>query len=356
MHKNNFDFLRLLFASFVIITHSYLIIGKVECDWICQLSGSQLTFSTLGVKCFFIISGFLIFQSLQRSKGLPDFFWKRVLRLYPALIMVLLLTVLLAPLVYVNAGTAYLSNKDVWTYVPHNLTLFFKQYTINGVFEKNPYKGIINGSLWTLPYEFSFYIATAVFYFIKNKIMLTKVVLSTLFLVLAIGNLFFIKRTENFWFVLNGRYSLELGLYFTAGALLAAIEIGKSRLMKPALLVSAIVLIASIAVKIYGPVSLFLLPVVVICFGLNATPYIKNLGDKIGDLSYGVYIYGFPVEQTVYYYFKPDHHVLAVTTLIISLILAYLSWHFIESKALKLKNVKPVEYMKRLVHAGVKSS
>ena len=105
--KNNFDFLRLIFASFVIITHSYPLSGIKECDFICQLTFGQVSFSYVGVKGFFVISGYLIFQSLQRSENIFDYFWKRLLRLFPALIVVLFLTVILTLFVYYGVTTFF---------------------------------------------------------------------------------------------------------------------------------------------------------------------------------------------------------------------------------------------------------
>src|SRR5579883_434314 len=90
MQKNNFDFLRLVFALFVLITHSYAISGFNEnLDPLRQLTNNQISFSTLGVKGFFVISGFLVFKSLQRSKNWFDYIIKRILRIFPALIAVL---------------------------------------------------------------------------------------------------------------------------------------------------------------------------------------------------------------------------------------------------------------------------
>lgn len=154
---NNFDFLRFIFASFVIISHSYALSGSTEGDILSRITKSQMNFSYIGVHGFFIISGYLIFNSLLRCKGLADYYWKRLLRLYPALFVVLLLTVLLAPAVY-EGSVPYLHNKSVYSYIPQNLTLFFRQKGIDGVFESNPYKHSINGSLWTICYEFSMYI------------------------------------------------------------------------------------------------------------------------------------------------------------------------------------------------------
>ena len=77
-------------------------------------------------------------------------------------------------------------------------------------------------------------------------------------------------------------------------------------------------------------------------FGLNPIPFIYNIGEKIGDLSYGIYIYGFPVQQTLMYYFKLNYLELMVYSLIISYIFAYFSWHLIEKNALRLKKLRPI--------------
>ena len=79
------------------------------------------------------------------------------MRLYPALLIVLLLTIILTPFVY-QGDVPFYYNKSLLTYLPNNLSLYRIQYVIDGVFEKNPYKSIINGSLWTIPYEFTMYI------------------------------------------------------------------------------------------------------------------------------------------------------------------------------------------------------
>lgn len=121
---NNFDFLRLLFASAVVITHSYPLSGLADSDFLSDITSSQIALSYLGVKGFFIISGYLIFKSLLRCENLLDFYWKRMLRLFPALIVVLILTVLLAPFVYEDT-VPYLENKSVLTYIPKNISLFF---------------------------------------------------------------------------------------------------------------------------------------------------------------------------------------------------------------------------------------
>jgi len=76
--SKSFDLLRFLFASFVIITHSYALAGTKECDLLCQATGNQMVLSYLGVIGFFIISGYLIFQSLLRSENIISYYWKRL--------------------------------------------------------------------------------------------------------------------------------------------------------------------------------------------------------------------------------------------------------------------------------------
>ncbi|WP_213279602.1 hypothetical protein [Chryseobacterium indologenes] len=78
--SNNFDFLRLVFASLVIITHSYALSGATQGDPLSQLTNSQMEFSYLGVHGFFIISRYLIFKSLLRCKGLLDYYWKKTVK------------------------------------------------------------------------------------------------------------------------------------------------------------------------------------------------------------------------------------------------------------------------------------
>jgi peptidoglycan/LPS O-acetylase OafA/YrhL len=336
--SNNFDFLRLIFASFVVITHSYPLSGASESDFLSRLTFSQMPFSYMGVKGFFIISGYLIFKSLLRCKNLSDYYWKRVLRLFPALFVVLLLTVLLAPAVYESA-IPYWKNSSVYTYIPHNLSLFFLQSKIEGVFENNPYKGSINGSLWTICYEFSMYIMVSLLFFIRQKSFL-KAVIILLFIssyALAVFNPYFFSGIFS-KIGLGSNNFYDLMCFFTAGMLLTYLNISKKTEI---LLISAafIVLIGSIYLKIFGYTCFFTLPVLVILIGKNSTMYINKVGDVLGDISYGVYIYSFPIQQTLMYFFKLDTVPLMIFSLMLSFLLGYLSWHLIEKKALRYKDL-----------------
>ncbi len=338
IHCNNFDFLRLLFAIFVIITHSYPLSGLAESDWLSQLTNGQISFSYLGVKGFFVISGFLIFQSLCRSKSLVDYFWKRVLRLFPALIVVLLLTLIFGFFVYNNKEVSYFNNPSVWSYLPNNLMLYKTQFTIPGIFDVNPYPQSINGSLWTIPYEFSLYILVAPLFFIRrmNKILI--IALTLVFFILVITS-FSINVQSKSWYAINNLQFLDLSGFFIAGSIIAAIELEKKKYFNILSYLSICIFIISLYFGFFQLLKLMLIPIITIWIGSSSTSYINQIGNKIGDLSYGIYIYSFPVQQTLVYYFGLDLIPLMMCSFLISSILAYFSWHLIESEALKFKKL-----------------
>ncbi|HFK5507381.1 acyltransferase family protein [Elizabethkingia anophelis] len=346
--NNNFDFLRLILASFVIITHSYPLSGIKECDFLCLLSKGQISFSYIGVKGFFVISGYLIFQSLQRSPNIIDYFWKRFLRLFPGLFIVLFLTVVLACFIY-QGNIPFYYNKSLLTYLPNNLSLYRIQYSIDGVFETNPYRSSINGSLWTIPYEFTMYILLSFLIIFRNKKRVIQIILLVLFLFLLTGNIFYFEQLGKYQFYISSKHLLDLGVFFIAGALLATINIRTIKRKKELLIVSCIIVIASIYFDFYIYSKYITLPILFIFFGLNPIPIISSIGSKIGDLSYGIYIYGFPVQQTLMYYFSLNYFELMVYSMVISYIFAYFSWHLIEKRALKLKKTNPIQIFRKLL-------
>jgi len=150
--NNIFDFLRLVFASMVIITHSYYIVGVDEHDWLFQITNRQVKFSTLAVNAFFIISGYLVTKSLFKSSSLKEYFIKRALRIIPAYWFVIILSLFLLSLISSIPFSDIISQSETKTYLINNL--FFRiQYTLNGILNGKT----INGSLWTIPYELFFY-------------------------------------------------------------------------------------------------------------------------------------------------------------------------------------------------------
>ncbi|MGR3855003.1 acyltransferase family protein [Chryseobacterium indologenes] len=332
--SNNFDFLRLLFSSLVIVSHSYPLTGKPEI--LAELTNKQLSLGSLSVDCFFIMSGYLIMISLQRSISVREYMWKRLLRLYPAYIVLLLLTILFLPFIY--TGKNIFSEKTFWSYIPNSLTLYKIQYEVNGIFEHNPYPRAINGSLWSLPYEFTMYIALLfLFPFRKYKYLI--IILGSIFLIsfyLTITESHFLERILQKIYLLPTEF-YRLCNYFIAGSLLVFINLKKINMLKIRWLLF-LTLLASLYFGYYQYVSPVILPLLILLIGISKSPYVRNIGSKIGDISYGVYIYAFLIQQTLMYYFGLGTIKLMVTSIIITYIFAYGSWHLIEKKMLMYKN------------------
>ncbi|MDO7172727.1 acyltransferase family protein [Mariniflexile sp. AS56] len=339
MHKNNnFDFLRFLFAVFVVISHAYPLSGVDEgSQWVYQVSNGQIVWAQLGLSGFFVISGYFIFQSLQRSKSVLSYFKKRFLRLFPALFFVLLLTVLLTPFVY-HGNVSYFYNTEVYTYLPRNIVLYGFQSGIKGVFDSNFYHAI-NGSLWTIRYEFSLYIAIGFLYIFRKNIKVVRLLLSLVFIILFVTYNFFIDRFAGSSILgMQGYHILNLGTFFICGSLFASFSFEKI-ISKFHLIIAIAVFILAIYFNFFNAIKHIPFPVIVLLIGFNALPFFSTFG-KIGDMSYGIYIYSFPVQQTLVYFFKLNTYQLMIYSLLISIICGFLSWHLIEKKALVYKNKK----------------
>jgi len=159
-HNNNFNLLRMLAATGVLVSHAYPISlggGAVE-PLATLLKG--ITLGSLCLMVFFVISGFFIARSFAGKSSLISFLRARALRLFPALAVALAATVLAAAALTTASAAVY------WAAVPEyylgNVTLFFLKYELPGVFATNPYGGAINGSLWTLNYEVLCYMGVVI--------------------------------------------------------------------------------------------------------------------------------------------------------------------------------------------------
>ena len=186
--KNNFDLLRLIFALTVFITHLYELSGYQilrtaprSLSWIYLNSGRA-------VQGFFVISGFLIFMSYERSHGLGNYFEKRVRRLYPCYITNILLSALLLVAVSSLPFIGYFLSHDFLRFIGFNAVfLNAHQWTLPGVFQNHPFTAV-NGALWTLQIEVLFYISVPIIayfgrFFGKLPILLLLYIFSSCFFV-----------------------------------------------------------------------------------------------------------------------------------------------------------------------------
>lgn len=334
--KNNFDFIRLILASCVIISHSFPLTGKKEP--LLHYSHEQIDLGRFAVECFFAMSGYLIFQSLERSKTILSYLWKRILRLFPALLVLLLLTMLILPFVY--KGKDIFEENSYWSYFPNVLSLYRVQYYVNGVFTNNPYPRVINGSLWSLSYEFSLYLFLLLLFPIKKHLKYIRIMLilafAVAYLLLQFKPSFLNSQFDRI--LLTSELSYKLASFFLAGSILSFLNFKKFNTLLVRLSLS-LILIISIFFNLYGATAPLVLPILIIMLSKLNTPPINLTGKAIGDISYGVYIYVFFVQQLLMYFFNLSTPLLMVTGLFVTYCLAFLSWHYIESTSLKFKNL-----------------
>lgn len=324
---NNFNLLRMLAATGVLVSHAYPISlgpGAVQ-PLAGVLHGKPL--GELCVMVFFAISGFFIARSFAGKSSLGAFFRARVLRLFPALMVVLAVTVMAGAALTTAPATAY------WGAVPdyylRNATLFFLKYDLPGVFETNPYGPPINGSLWTLNYEVLCYLGVVVCGVLG---LLARPALFSLGL-LAFGAAYGVTMAAE----LHPRIEalMVLALPFAAGM---AFWVWRDRIpLSPALALAGGVLAAlAWPTVLFLPVFTLAVAYAVFVLGYARLPWAAGY-NRLGDYSYGTYVYAFPIQQLVAWAGVVLPLWNMALALPLTLLCAVLSWHLVEAPALRWK-------------------
>jgi peptidoglycan/LPS O-acetylase OafA/YrhL len=333
--NNNFDFIRFLAATLVIFSHAYPLTSHLG-EFFSNHSHGQWTLGGIAVATFFIVSGFLVTQSYERSLSLIKFTKYRVLRIFPGFIVsVFFGTFIIGTLVTTLPVKNYLLNQSTYNYLK-TIFLFPMQYTLPGVFENSSMNNSINGSLWTIPFEILSYVVVALFGFF-GLLKYRKIVL--LLFILSIYSKLHLKShfpTDIFWGYIPA--FIDLFPFFAAGMLIYSYR-DKIVLNKWNAMISFFMLLMSI--KFGGFIEVFTVFGSYLIFYCAYNKKIKlNKFGKYGDFSYGIYIYAFPIQQTVTYLLGKEISILTniVISLPITIILAFSSWHLIEKPALKLKH------------------
>jgi len=333
---NNFDLLRILFAWFVIVSHAYVLNGDGATDPLFELTQQTFLFSFIGVKGFFIISGYLIFKSMMVSTSIFEYLVKRVLRIFPALAVVLIITLVAVYFVYPTNLPPFFSNKEVYAYFLGNVILFKPHFFISGIFSGLP-SSAINGSLWTIEYEFFFYLFILFFFFIRSQKKQLIIALSVVVVLFLVVRLFFYDWTVQTHFFIPLESLFDLGSYFLMGSLLSCFDFDNIPAKNTIAAVLLMALAASVYFKVGHTVVYFTLPFLVIYVGKQTSKVATWVHASIGDPSYGIYLYAFPLQQLLIYWYRPSTLILFIASTIGAFIFGYLSWIFIEKKALALK-------------------
>lgn len=339
-HDNNFTLIRLAAAFFVLVSHSFaLSTGRPEEEPLTALLGFSL--GTVAVDIFFSVSGFLVTGSLCRRGDPYIYFRSRVLRIYPGLFVMIVITVLLiGPAITRLDFTEYFLSPETGRYFLRCATLIFGvSYVLPGVFEANPYPQAVNGSLWSMPYELRMYLVLLLMWLLAQKCSRgTKradVFGAVVTLAAGVAWVIFVIGQWQHWSTKWPKLAVE----FFAGAFL---YIFRARI-EPSLANFALSSCSLIAVRVLISQSAMLalyvlvLPYLIFCIAYAPVGPLKAVRE-IDDISYGVYIYAFPVQQLVVCLI-PGIGALGLTVYSLAIVvpLAIVSWYIVERPALALK-------------------
>lgn len=327
-----FDYLRLALALGVILVHS---VG-INYNWktlAAEITPVQRMPWGYIVPMFFALSGFLVAGSLERSKSLPGFLGLRGLRIVPALAMEITLSALiLGPLFTTFSLSDYFSHPDFRKYFLNVVGLI--QLFLPGVFANHPWP-FMNSQLWTVPIELDCYLVLAVLALVRVTRHKWLLLAAVALLQLAVSVHSAISPPVGTWGVYHSR---SLVMCFLWGLALYHFR-DKAPWSLPLFLASTAAMLVLLAMP-WGE-YMFALPAAYMAAYLGVTNPPRNKVLLSGDYSYGLYLYGFPIQQAVYAFGPWTHSWYAnfLLTVPLAAVFAVFSWRCVERPALSLRKL-----------------
>jgi peptidoglycan/LPS O-acetylase OafA/YrhL len=341
---NSIGFLRYLLAALVVFSHSFRL-GGFGPEPLNALSGETL--GTFSVDCFFVLSGFLIARSCSTSPTLARFMWHRVLRIFPAFWVCLVVTAF-----WIGPTLRWATTRDytfssylrlepsALDYVTSNCLLRIRQIGIADLLRGIPMPVHVNGALWSLEHEFRCYVLVGILGALglwSSRRASGRVVVIVLFAaIFAAVNTPDVLRHLALDY--NNTLTLRLSLWFVAGMLFYAFA-EHVQVRGWIFLVALACTIVGLVTKhqqIVGPLAL----AYVLFYLALRLPF--SWWDRRGDFSYGLYIYAFPVQQSLAA-LGLRRHGLALyfaASMVFATVLAVLSWYVVEKRALRLRHLR----------------
>lgn len=328
---NNLNLLRLLAALAVLVSHSHVIAtGDPATEPLRQMTGAPL--GSYAIALFFGISGLLITRSFERRSSIWHFAASRVLRLWPGLLVALALTCfVLGPLISELGWKGYLSNRATWTYVPANLSLAFRADALPGVFADNPVPSSINGSLWSLFFEVLCYGGVVALGLIGALRTRTRFATCFALILAAYGVSLFVQPQGVVAYYLHTL--ITVAMPFSVG-MACYIWRDQIRLGLAGLIVCWIGCLLFLGTPLMPSAVTILVIYSALWLAYVPKGFVLRY-NRIGDFSYGTYIFAYPVQQTLMH-FDPGMGIATNIALAVpvTLALAAGSWFLIEKPSL----------------------
>lgn len=347
IRTNNFDLLRLLAASQVVLFH---LIEHLNLSF----SGIAENFLHIlrffpGVPIFFVISGFLISLSLERNPNLKIYAINRGLRVFPGLWICFLISIITVTITgyWQNARVA-IDQAIVWVLAQISVGQFF-----NPDFMREYGVGTLNGSLWTIPVELQFYVVLPIIYLIiahfkprtQNIILLALIVLFAILSLLCLE--YKHSNPENIETKLTFITFVPYLYMFLTGTLiqrllpvLRPILEGKALYWLISYIISSYLIGMITELEVAGnylnPLSFFILAFVIISCGFSY-PVVSEQLLRGNDISYGIYLYHMVIANMFVELSLTGSLSFFFFACTITILLAVLSWQFVEKRALALK-------------------
>jgi peptidoglycan/LPS O-acetylase OafA/YrhL len=336
MNNNNcFDFLRFFFAFDILLAHLWELSESSSLFFL-----SRITDSSIAIKGFFVISGFLVAKSYTNTPSLKEYFIKRAKRILPAYIFVILFSTILLSVFSNYSFYNYFTNISTYQYVAWNLVfLNFVHPCLPGIFDNNLLCAV-NGALWTLKVEEGFYIILPLVFYLITKFKKPFFILFLIYIASLV-----------YWYIMHFYFNKPLlskqlpgqMAYFSVGILSYLYFSHLMNYKLKIVLGSVFILILSyyfpLSFSFFYPAALGLI-VIISAYSL---PIFNNFG-KYGDFTYGLYIFHFPVIQLFRQYDlfeKYNPFFIGVLVVLLSFSLAIFSWFVIEKRFLdryKIRN------------------
>lgn len=322
---NNINLMRLVAALCVIYGHAGAVTGAGEPDIFLRLIGYKFI-GGVAVDVFFVLSGFLIAASAENTKGMLYYVASRVLRIYPALFVCVLLTVcVLGPLL--SDSSSYWG-QTVWRYFVFNASALRTEYFLPGVFDQLHDKAV-NGSLWSLPVEVRMYVmvfALACLGIVQRRVLFNVV----FFVVMAIG---YFQPAIFQPFLLHDSHLHVCGMFMIG--MFCWVNRFQLPVSVPLLFFMLVYALTLKGAPNFGLAYAVVLPYLVFCLA-----FLPGLAwfNKLGDYSYGVYLYGWISQQSLMLAW-PSMSTLqnAFWGSVVALVLGIASWYLVEKPSLRAK-------------------